>query len=64
MGSEVHMVFRFEKLGGSLEVPHLLSEAAAKRLRPGRSFRELGRYPLKGFDGEFSVFGLDQTVSL
>lgn len=62
MGEEVHFVFRLEKLAGGLQLPHLFSEAAAQHLLPLRSSREIGRYPLKGFDGKFRVFALESKT--
>ncbi|MBI3882619.1 MAG: FHA domain-containing protein [Verrucomicrobia bacterium] len=56
MGEEVHFIFRLEKLAGSLTVPQLLSETAATKLRPANPLRELGRYPCRGFKGDFKVF--------
>jgi pSer/pThr/pTyr-binding forkhead associated (FHA) protein len=55
-GSEVHFVFRMEKLAGSLHEPRLLSEPARKRLPSAVKVREVGRHSLHGFEGEFGFY--------
>lgn len=55
-GSEVHFVFRQEKLCGTLGESRLLSEAAWGRLASLITTREAGRHPLSGFDGQFLFY--------
>lgn len=55
-GSEVHFVFRQEKLCATLGEPRLLSEAAWGRLAALLPAREVGRHPLSGFDGDFLFY--------
>jgi pSer/pThr/pTyr-binding forkhead associated (FHA) protein len=55
-GSEVHFVFRMEKLAGSLDEPRLLSDPARKRLPTGVEARDAGRHSLQGFEGEFGFY--------
>jgi pSer/pThr/pTyr-binding forkhead associated (FHA) protein len=57
-GSEVHFVFRMEKLAGALGEVRLLSEPARKRLPAGVEVREAGRHSLHGFEGQFAFFAL------
>jgi len=49
-GSEVHFVFRMEKLAGTLGELRLLSEPVWERLAALVEAREVGRYSLPGFD--------------
>jgi len=56
-GSDVHFVFRLEKLGAHLDEARLLSEAAWPRLAALLQTREVGRHPLAGFAGEFRFYG-------
>ena len=55
-GSEVHFVFREEKLCGRLGEARLLSEPAWGRLAAVVTAREVGRHSLSGMDGEFLFF--------
>jgi adenylate cyclase len=55
-GSEVHFVFREEKLCGNLGEARLLSEAAWGRLSALVAAREVGRHSLSGLDGQFQFF--------
>jgi class 3 adenylate cyclase len=55
-GSEVHFIFRMEKLAGSLGEARLLSEPARKRLPTGVEVRDVGRHPLHGFEGQFGFY--------
>jgi len=55
-GSEVHFVFREEKLCAILGESRLLSEAAQGRLAALVQAREVGRHPLGGFDGQFLFY--------
>lgn len=58
VGNQIHFVFRMEKLAGALDLAVLLSESAARRLAPLQTFREIGQYPLSGFDGTFPFYSL------
>ncbi len=55
-GSDVHFVFRMEKLAGSLGEPRLLSEPARKRLPSAVKVRDAGRHSLHGFEGQFAFY--------
>lgn len=55
-GSEVHFVFRMEKLAGSLGEARLLSEPARKRMPTGVEVRDVGRHSLHGFEGQFGFY--------
>jgi len=55
-GSEVHFVFREEKLCGRLGETRLLSEAAWGRLAALIAAREVGRHSLSGMDGQFLFY--------
>jgi adenylate cyclase len=57
-GSDVHFVFRMEKLAGSLGEARLLSEPARKRLPTGVEVRDVGRHSLHGFEGQFAFYAL------
>jgi adenylate cyclase len=56
MGKEVNLIFRMEKLAASLGEPCGLSEAAEAKLRDLVTARQLGDFPLKGFEGKYSFF--------
>ena len=56
LGPEVNFVFRMEKLAGIIGRPRLSSQPASGQLMAGLSLTEIGRYPLAGFDGDFSFF--------
>jgi hypothetical protein len=55
-GSEVHFVFRMEKLAGSLGESRLLSEAAKKRLARLVETRDAGLHSLHGFESQFRFY--------
>jgi adenylate cyclase len=55
-GSEVHFVFRMEKLAGELGELRLLSHAAWQRLGALLETRELGGHALPGFEGQFPFY--------
>src|SRR5437588_7135181 len=57
MGQEVNLIFRLEKLAGSLGEPCCLSEAAHAKLGGLVPARPLGEHELKGFQGKCKVFG-------
>ncbi len=57
-GSEVHFVFRMEKLGGELGEARLLSAAAAERLKGLLATREVGRHCLSGFESPLPFYAL------
>ena len=52
-GSEVHFVFRQEKLAAALGHKRLLSEPAWGRLASMIEAHEAEQHPLQGFDGKF-----------
>ena len=58
MGSEVNLVFRFEKLLASLGEPCGISDAARMKLKTIVRSRPLGNYELKGFEGQRSLFAV------
>ncbi len=67
MGSEVNLVFRMEKLLGSLGEPCGISDAAHAKLNGLLASRPLGDYELKGFEQKRSLFAVQLpaiTVSL
>jgi pSer/pThr/pTyr-binding forkhead associated (FHA) protein len=55
-GSEVHFVFREEKLCGKLGEARLLSEPAWGRLSALVKAREAGRHALSGLEGQFLFY--------
>jgi adenylate cyclase len=58
MGGEVNLIFRLEKLAGSLGEPCCLSETAHSKLHEVVVTRSLGEFELKGFEGECAFFAL------
>ena len=58
MGSEVNLIFRLEKLAGSLDEPCALSETAHAKLEGFLPVRSLGEFELKGFEGKRAFFAL------
>ncbi len=56
-GQEVHYTFRMEKLAGQLGELRMLSQAAWGRLAALVEARELGAYPLPGFEGALMMYG-------
>src|SRR5205807_8002633 len=58
MGGEVNLIFRLEKLAGSLGEPCALSEAAHTKLGELIPARPLGEFELKGFEGKRAFFTL------
>jgi adenylate cyclase len=58
MGEEVNLIFRLEKLAGSLGERCCLSEAAHARLHELVVTRPLGEFELKGFEGKCAFFAL------
>jgi adenylate cyclase len=57
MGKEVNLIFRLEKLAGSLGERCGLSGAAHARLAELLPARSLGEHELKGFAGKCDFFG-------
>jgi class 3 adenylate cyclase len=55
-GADVNFVFRMEKLGGSLKLPFILSEAAKQRLSEDDGTEAIGRHGLPGFSGDYLFF--------
>jgi adenylate cyclase len=58
MGGEVNLIFRLEKLAGSLGEPCCLSETAQTKLHGLVPTRSLGEFELKGFEGKCAFFAL------
>ena len=58
MGGEVNLIFRLEKLAGSLGEPCCLSETAHTKLNGLVAARSLGEFELKGFDQTCAFFAL------
>lgn len=56
IGSEVNLIFRLEKLAGSLGEPCCVSEAANAKLRELLATRSLGQFDLKGFQEKYEFF--------
>src|SRR5438132_6126975 len=58
IGSELNLIFRLEKLAGSLGVSCGLSETAHTKLGDLVPARSLGEFELKGFEGKRAFFAL------
>ena len=58
MGREVNLIFRLEKLAGSLGEACCLSETAHGKLHGLVATRLLGEFELKGFEGKCAFFAL------
>ena len=58
MGGEVNLIFRLEKLAGSLGEPCCVSETANSKLHGLIATRSLGQFELKGFEGKYAFFAL------
>jgi adenylate cyclase len=58
MGGEVNLVFRLEKLAGSLGERCCVSEPAHAKLRELVAARSLGEFELKGFEQKCAFFAL------
>src|SRR5437660_3353712 len=58
MGGEVNLVFRLEKLAGSLGESCGVSETAHTKLGELAPARSLGEFELKGFEGKCAFFAL------
>jgi adenylate cyclase len=58
MGAEVNLIFRLEKLAGSLSERCGLSETASTKLGELVPTRSLGEFELKGFEGKRAFFAL------
>jgi adenylate cyclase len=58
MGGEVNLIFRLEKLAGSLGEPCCVSETANAKLYGLVATRSLGQFELKGFEGKYAFFAL------
>jgi len=56
MGVDVNLIFRLEKLAGSLGESSALSEAAHTKLSELVPVRSLGEFEVKGFDGKYAFF--------
>jgi adenylate cyclase len=58
MGKEVNLVFRLEKLSGSLKEQSTVSAEAKAKLQELVSARSLGDHRLKGFDSTYELFAV------
>jgi adenylate cyclase len=58
MGGEVNLIFRLEKLAGSLGEPCCVSETANAKLGGLVETRSLGEFEMKGFEGKCAFFAL------
>ena len=58
MGSELNLIFRLEKLAGSLGISCGMSETAHTKLGELVPTRSLGEFELKGFEGKCAFFAL------
>jgi adenylate cyclase len=58
MGGEVNLIFRLERLAGSLGETCVLSEAAHIKLGELALTRPLGEFELKGFEGKRAFFAV------
>ena len=58
MGGEVNLIFRLEKLAGSLGEQCCVSETANAKLLGLVATRSLGQFDLKGFEGKYAFFAL------
>ena len=58
MGGDVNLIFRLEKLAGSLGQPCCVSETANAKLHGLVATRSLGQFELKGFEGKYPFFAL------
>lgn len=56
IGGDVNLIFRLEKLAGSLGEPCCVSEAANAKLRQFLATRSLGDFELKGFEEKYEFF--------
>ena len=56
MGDDVNLIFRLEKLAGSLGESSALSEAAHTKLGELVPVRSLGEFEVKGFEGKCAFF--------
>ncbi|MDB6146927.1 MAG: hypothetical protein JWO45_591 [Spartobacteria bacterium] len=58
IGQEVNLIFRLEKLAGSLGESCGISDAAHAKLGPLLPVRPLGEHELKGFEGKCAFFAV------
>jgi class 3 adenylate cyclase len=58
VGKEINFAYRMEKIAGTLQLPRLLSKAAADSLRTILKVRDVGSHPVKGFPGEYQFLTL------
>ena len=56
MGVDVNLIFRLERLAGSLGESSTLSETAYRKLSELVPVRSLGKFEIKGFDGKYAFF--------
>lgn len=58
VGKEINFTYRMEKIAGTLRLPRLLSEPAAKSIQSNLPTRAVGDHAVKGFEGRFQFFTL------
>ena len=56
LGQEVNFLFRMERLAATKGFPNLVSQSAQTELSNLRLGESVGRFPLKGFDGDYPFF--------
>lgn len=57
IGQDLNFLFRLERLAAENKFPSIMSESANLRMGSLLETQELGSFPIKGFPGEYSVFG-------
>ena len=55
---EVNLIFRLEKLAGSLRQQSTISASANSKLGSSIATRSLGNHRLKGFDDTYEIFAI------
>jgi len=56
LGQDLNFLFRMERLAATNRFASLVSEAAQRQFAPLTNLQSLGRFPLKGFEGEYPFF--------
>ncbi len=57
LGQDLNFLFRMERVAAAQGFSYLLSEAAHRELTPQANIQPVGRFPLKGLEGEYAFFG-------
>jgi adenylate cyclase len=58
MGKEVNLIFRVEKIAGTLGEPRVITDAARAKLEALVPARPLGEHELKGFERKRALFAV------